>query len=263
MGKVYLLIKPDLLKVCKYLALRIETFGSDVKIFLKPHEFYVALKLVEPGALDYVLIDVRTFQSDVFNPYIEMSMMPNPAPVVVFNDPFPELDKMTAFWISKNKTYLVPRIAPERIDKLEDTFFLIEVFLKSERFNKYINVINRPETFLTEEEKLLQLDLEKFQAVHKIPPSRFKVFKYLHERLEKEVSEKELISLLFGSYIPEKRAVLFSYICELRKACRNEKSVKICINREYKGHYSMRITLPAEKVKSLNNKKKISGYWLL
>lgn len=35
MGKVYLLIKPDLLKVCKYLALRIETFGSDVKIFLK------------------------------------------------------------------------------------------------------------------------------------------------------------------------------------------------------------------------------------
>ncbi len=263
MGKVYLLIKPDLLKVCECLAQRIEMFGSDVKIFLRPHEFYLALKVAKPGTLDYVLIDVRTFQMDVFNPYVEMSLMPSPAPVVVFNDPFPALDKMAAFWISKNKTYLAHRINPERIDELEDTFFLIEVFLRSEEFNKYINAINRPETFLTEEEKMLQLDLEKFQAVHKIPPSRFKVFKYMHERLEKEVSEKELISLLFGSYLPEKRAVLFSYICELRKACRNEKSVKIRISREYKGHYSMRITLPDEKIKSLDSEKRISGYWPL
>ncbi|MGN0729150.1 hypothetical protein [Treponema sp.] len=246
MGDVFMLARPDILKVCREFAVYIEKLGCKVTVFTSPAKFYLAVRLSGKGTLDYVLIDVRVFQIDVFNPYKEMALMPNPVPVVVFNDPYPAPDSMASYWITKNNFYLVPLIDSESIEKLYPVFKLLETFLNSSEFNKYISVINRPEVFMSEKERFLHLDMEKFRLAHKISPSRFKVFKYFYEHLGKEISERELICLLFGNYIPEKKAVLLSYICDLRRAFRNETSMKIRIDREFKGHYAMRISLPAE-----------------
>lgn len=238
---VYLLTKPDLLKVCVQLALKIERTGNEVTVFTDPSEFYAALKLQKKGEVDYVMIDVRTFQLDIYNPYTDMATMPYPVPVVIFNDPYPEPDYRAAYWIAKNKRYLVPLISESAIESFHPEFFLIESYLNSDELNRYVSVINRPDIFLTPEERSRIIDLEAFRLRHRITPSRFKVFRHLYENLGKEISSEELVSLLFGSYSPEKRKVVFSYIYDLRKACRNETSVQIRIDREYKGRYAMKI----------------------
>lgn len=243
---IYLLTKPDLLKVCVQLALKIERTGSEVTLFTDPAEFYAAVKLQKKGEVDYVMIDVRTFQLDMYNPYTDMATMPHPVPVVVFNDPYPEPEYRAAYWITKNKRYLVPLISESVIESFHPEFYLIESYLNSEELNRYVSVINRPEIFLTPEERSLIINLEEFRLRHRLAPSRFKVFRHLYENLGKEISGEELVCLLFGTYSPEKRKTIFSYIYDLRKACRNETSVDIRIDREYKGRYAMKIA-PVQK----------------
>jgi DNA-binding response OmpR family regulator len=250
--KVFLLTKEDMVKVAEQIAQQVEKVGRVVTIFTNQLDFYVAIREMKPESVAFVMIDVRVFQLDVYNPYSDMLNVQNPCPVVVFNDPFPEPDKRSDYWIEKNKFYLSSVLGTSQIESFRDEFFLIESYLNSNKINPYVSVINRPEKFYTEEEKLFMIDLESFRLRHRIAPSRFKVFKLLYENLDREVSEDEILTCLHKDNKTAKRGIIFSYIHDLRKAIRNEKSAQIRIFREYKGHYVMRIS-PFPKTSEAKN----------
>ena len=241
--KVFILAKKDMLEVCKQLEHKIKSTGKDVVIFNNSNEFYTELKEAEQGEMAYTLVDVRTFQSDSFNPYSEVALMKNPVPLVVFNDPYPDPDFRAAFWISKNKTYLAARIGDEAIDSLYPSFCLLQRFLNGE-INKYIPVIACHAELLSKEDKRMRLIFEGFKANSKLPPSRLRLFDYFWNNIGEELSENEIIASVFGSCTRITRGRFYTYICNLRKALSRETAAKIEILRIFKEHYMMKVSLP-------------------
>ena len=247
--QVVILVKEDLLEVCKYLERKIKVTGKDVAVFCGPHEFYSALKNADKGEIEYALIDVRTFQSDSFNPYTEVASMANPVPIVIFNDPYPAPDDRAYFWISQNKKYFAAKIGDEAIDALYPSFHLLQDFLNGE-FNKYVPAIANHTQLLSEDEKRLSVNIEEFRVNSRLPPSRLKLFEYFWRNSGKELSEKAIVMFMFGECTYRAKARFYTYVCNLRKACKNEMAVKIEILRTFKEHYMMKVSLPAGSAES-------------
>lgn len=243
--QVVILVKEDLLEVCKYLERKIKATGKDVAVFCDPHKFYSALSSAGQGQVVYAMIDVRTFQSDSFNPYNEVASMANPVPVVIFNDPYPAPDDRAYFWISQNKKYFSAKIGDEIINALYPSFCLLEDFLDGE-FNKYVPAIVKHTQLLSEDEKRLSVNIEEFRANSRLAPSRLKLFEYFWRNSGKELSEEAIVMFMFGECTRKTKGRFYTYICNLRKACKNETTVKIEILRTFKEHYMMRVSLPQE-----------------
>ena len=247
--KVSILVKKDLVEVCKHLERKIKSAGKSVAVFCKPHEFYSVLKEARQGDLDYAMIDVRTFQSDSFNPYAEVALMTNPVPLIVFNDPYPEPDNRASFWLSQNKKYLSTKISDEAIDRLSSSFLLLQDFFNGE-INKYIPAIAKPVRFLSEDEKQLRLNLDSFRVKNKLPPSRLKLFEYFLRNMDKELSEEAIVLSMFGECTQRTKGRFYTYICNLRKVCKSEEALKIEILRTFKEHYMMKVSLPTDSTES-------------
>lgn len=243
--QVVILVKENLIEVCKHLERKIKVTGKDVVVFCDPHEFYSALKSAGQGQVAYALIDVRTFQIDSFNPYKEVALMANPVPVVIFNDPYPDPDDRVSFWISQNKKYLSARIGDEPIDALYPSLCLLADFLDG-KFNKYIPVIAKHTQLFSEEEKRLSVNIEDFEVKSKLSPSRLKLFEYFWRNSGKELSENAIVLFMFGECTRITKDRFYAYICDLRKALSRETAVKIEILRTFKEHYMMKVSLPAE-----------------
>ena len=56
-----------------------------------------------------------------------------------------------------------------------------------------------------------------------------------------ELSEEKICNLLWKEFSDKTKQTLYTYISELRKACRAEESVKIDILRKSKGIYQMTV----------------------
>ena len=243
--KVFILVKADLLELCKHLERKINSTGKDAVVFSDPDEFYCALKDAGQGDVDYALIDVRTFQTDSFNPYSKFAQMANPVPLLVFNDPYPDPDDRASFWLSMNKKYLSDKISDEAIDRLYPSFLLLQDFLNGE-FNKYIPAIANHTQFCSEDEKRLRLNLEDFKANNRLPPSHVKLFEYFWRNTGKELSEESIVMFMFGECTQRAKARFYTYICNLRKVCQSETALKIEILRTFKEHYMMKVSLATE-----------------
>ena len=243
--QVVILVKKDLLEVCKYLERKIKATGKDVVVFSNPHEFYSALKDADKGEMEYALIDVRTFQSDNFNPYNEVALMKNPVPLVIFNDPYPDPDFRAVFWISKNNTYLSDKIGNEAINRLYTSFCLLQNFFNGEN-NKFIPAIAQHVELLSKEDKRMRLILENFRANSKLSPSRLRLFEYFWHNIGERLLEEEIITSVFAECTRITKARFYTYIYDLRKALPRETAAKIEILHTSKEHYMMQVSLPAE-----------------
>lgn len=239
---VFLLTKKDQQKVCIELAAYMERTSSEVTIFTEPAEFYACIETAPPGYIEYVMIDVRTFQMDLFNPYTYIAKCKNPVPVVVYNDPYPDPDARAAFWFVKNKYYLLPKVGEKKLELLIPAFALLESYLNKHEFSNYLTAICPPHKLLTKKEKKRKEALDLFAVNHKLPKSRKKLFDLFLKNEGLELSEEKICNLLWKEFSESSRQILYSYISELRRACRAEESVKIDIIRKSKGVYQMNVS---------------------
>lgn len=238
---VFLLTKKDQLKVCIELATYMERTSSEVTIFTDSAEFYASIETAPPGDIEYVMIDVRTFQMDLFNPYTYIANGQNPVPVVVYNDPYPEPDTRAAYWFVKNKTYLLSHVGERKLELLIPAFALLESFFNKHEFSNYLKGICPPHKLLTKSEKMQKEALEQFSVNHKLSKSRKSLFDLLLKNEGKELTEENICLSLWNDYSNNTKQTLYTYISELRKACRQEEVVKINIIRKSKGIYEMTI----------------------
>ena len=238
---VFLLTKKDQLKVCVELAAYMERTCSEVTIFTDAAECYASVDTAPPGDIEYVMIDVRTFQMDLFNPYTYIAKCSNPVPVVVFNDPYPEPDSRAAYWFVKNKSYLLPYVGRNKLELLIPAFALLETYLSKHEFSSYLNGICPPKIILTKSEKKRKTALEEFAVKHRLSKSRKTLFELFLANEGSELSEEKICNLLWKEFSDKTKQTLYTYISELRKACRAEESVKIDILRKSKGIYQMTV----------------------
>lgn len=238
---VYILTKKDQVKVCVELAAYMERTSSEVTIFTEPAEFYASIDTAPPGSIEYVMIDVRTFQMDLFNPYKIIAECKNPVPVVVYNDPYPEPDMRAAFWFVKNKAYLLPHMDEKKLERLIPAFALIESYFYKHEFSDYLSVICKPKKLLTEKEKVRENALKFFAENHGLSKSRRNLLDYFLSNAGMELTEEKICTALWNESNAKSRQILYSYISELRKAFRNETKVKLEILRKGKGIYQFNI----------------------
>lgn len=239
---VFILTKKEQLNVCVELAGYMERTSSEVTIFTEPGQFYASIDTAPPGDIEYVMIDVRTFQMDLFNPYTYIARCNNPVPVVVFNDPYPDPDSRAAYWYVKNKSYLLPYVGERKLELLIPAFALLESYFHKHEFSNYLCGICPPQKLLSATEKKQKEALDRFAVNHKLPKSRKLLFEYFLMNKGKELTEEEICAALWDDCSHSSKQTLYTYISELRKACRAEESVKIDILRKGKGTYQMDVT---------------------
>ncbi|MBQ0040110.1 MAG: hypothetical protein KBS64_06775 [Treponema sp.] len=239
---VYLLTKKDQLKVCVELAAYMERTSSEVTIFTDSSDFYASIDTAPPGQLEYVMIDVRTFQMDLFSPYKYIAECKNPVPVVVYNDPYPDPESRAAYWYVKNKKYLVPYVNENKLENLIPAFSLIELYFYKYQFSKYVSVISAPEEFYTKEEIKKKVVLNEFATRHKLAKSRKELFDFFLKNEGVEVKEEDICLALWKEVSQKTKQTLYTYISEIRKACRNEHDIHIDILRISKGIYQMNVS---------------------
>lgn len=245
---IFILAKEDQVNICEHLASLIRESFRPVTVFTDIEKFWTAIHIAEPNEIEYVMIDCRTFQIDLFNPYEMMKKTGNPVPIVVFNDPYPDSDSRAAFWSRKNKDYFVPEYMDvSRVDQLQHAFIVLQSHLRNPKLNKFFAVVRNAEPFLSKEERLLIIDTEDFRRKNKLSPARFNLFMKFYENLNSSFTEKELCSLFWDDFSERRIQTLYTYIHDLRIACRKEKQVTIIIERQCKGCYCMRIFLDAEQ----------------
>ncbi len=245
---VYFLTKPEQKNISIALAVKMERTCGEVIIFTDPLDFYTACKLMKPGAVEYIVIDAKYLQLDMFNPYEEMKKSANPVPIVVYNDPYPAPDERAAYWVAKNITYFSPDIISKYdIEDLHPAFHLIESYVNSPEINPYITCINTPKPYFSDKQRETMLDVKEFQRKNKLSPSRMKVFECLHNNIGCPISEDDICYRMWKEVNAKRKQTLYSYIYDLRKACKNEKSLRIFIEHDSKGYYTERI-FPLEDI---------------
>ncbi|MCR5080823.1 MAG: helix-turn-helix domain-containing protein [Treponema sp.] len=250
---IFILTKKDQVNICEHLASLIRESFRPVTVFTDAEEFWTAIQLAKPGEVEYVMIDCRTFMIDLFNPYEMMKKTDNPVPIVVYNDPYPDSDSRAAFWLRKNKDYFVPKFMDvSRVDQLQHAFVVLQAHLRNQKLNKFFAVARDFEPFLSKEEQLLLIDTEDFRRKNKLSPARFKLFMKFYENLNVSFSEEDLCSLFWDDFSQKRVQTLYTYIHDLRIACKREEQVTILIERQCKGCYCMRIFLD-------QNQKKAAG----
>lgn len=242
---VYILTKKEQLKACMELAACMEKTCGDVTVFTNDAEFYGCLDVASPGEVEYVMIDVRTFQMDLFNPYTYIARCKNPVPVVVFNDPFPAPDERAAFWYAKNKDYFLSLLGIKRIEGLVPAFALLQEYFNNHDLQEFFSCMCPPKEFFTKAEKDCMDALEHFAENHKIIKSRKDLFDLFLHNQGKIVSTKELCMGLWNDYSMETRQRLCTYISYLRREFRKETALNIDIVRKGKELYQMTV-VPAK-----------------
>ena len=237
---IFLLTKEDQLEACKKFADYLEkTCDNEVWVFTDPKDFYVCIEVAIPGKIDYVLIDFRTTQLDLFSPYEYISESVNPVPVIMFNDPYPDPERRAAYWLNKNRDYRVPYVTEKHLKSLIPDFMIIQYYLNEHQFSRYLNGICAPQKFIPDEMLSKMKALEEFPQNHSLPKSRKKLFDLFLENKGVPMSEEDLCVAMWNEYNPVNKKNLVAYISELRRACENEDRICVDIVRTGKGMYQL------------------------
>ena len=206
------------------------------KAFTDPAEFWSVIKLSAPHQIDFIIIDYRIYQLDIFNPYKEMLRSGNIIPIVFYNDPYPEPDARAAYWKTKNKMYFVPHINSSVLDNLYPVWKKLEEYLNSPEVNPYLTVIRQNAALTDPCDKVSSFNIENFIKKSGLSSSRRKLLKIFYEHRGEELDSAFLCKRLWQN-AGEKEKVLYAYIHDIRSALAKEGSVVLSLERTGKGTY--------------------------
>lgn len=238
---VYMLTKPEQLEAAKELASYMERTCSKITIFTDCPFFYASVASASPGKLEYVLIDFRTYDYDLFSPYAYIAKLRNPVPVIIYNDPYPDPDCRAAFWYVKNKTYFPTLINKSNFMALISDFNLLQIYLQDKGLSRYFGAIATPEVFVPRAEREMKEALDKFSANHNFTKKLNMVFEYFRANEGKELKDEQICLDLWNEFNDRIKKNLQSYMSKIRSACEKEQGISIELIRKSRGIYRMSI----------------------
>ena len=226
------------MEIAKELCDFLESMCIITKLFSSPEDFWVSLKISKPGQVDFVIIDYRLYQLDVFNPYKEMQRQNNIVPIVFYNDPYPEPGSRAVYWKTKNKRYFAPYIQESFLDSLYPLWKRFETFLNSEEINPHLEVIRQAQPLHAFNDGVANFKLSSFIKMTKLTPSRAKLLEVFDAHRGEEMTVENICILVWGRSDKSALQTFYSYVHDLRSVFEKEKSVSLSLERKQKGVYA-------------------------
>jgi DNA-binding response OmpR family regulator len=194
-----------------------------VQTFTNARKFCDAAYDEGPSRIDLLMVDYMSFLNDELNPFERMVAMERVIPFIYYNTPFAKAGHRAEYWYDKIVRHIKSYIPDSKVAVLIRLFGEIDSVISAPDVQPYVRLLNEPPEMADEEaedaaeEK--DLFLENFRRQNGIHNSRFRVLKYLYDRIGEDVREEAICNDLWNEYSERKTGVLYSYISELRKLC--------------------------------------------
>lgn len=235
-------------KVCRKLASLISCYGHIVQVYTDPRQFYEVVKASGPQKIDLIGCDYTMFDWDCIDPFAIMAERKCVIPFFFYNSPFPQPEERAFHWFEKIRLRQGTQLRPGLLDMLLPELVRIQEALNSPAIQPYVKLLNAPEELPDEADELVRdFDLETFCREHRVQTSRAGVLRYLYEHRNEELEEEAICEYVWKSSAPEKIHTLYSYIHDLRKACREEKKFYVSIERTAKKTYCLVVKKSGEE----------------
>ncbi len=196
-----------------------------------------------PSRIDLLMADYLSFLNDELNPFERMKEMEQVIPFIYYNTPFARAGHRAEYWYNKIVRHIKSYIPDEKVAGLIRLFGEIDSVISSPDIQPYVRLLNEPPEMSDEEDegedREKELFLEEFRERHGIQNSRFRVLKYLYDRLGEEVTEERICTDLWNEFSEQKTGILYSYISELRRICGSDRGRRFLIERSGKRSYRL------------------------
>ena len=209
-------------KVGERIAARLRSkYNYIVQTFTSARKFMEAAYDEGPSRIDLLMADYLSFLNDELNPFEKMVEMESVIPCIYYNTPFAKAGHRAEYWYNKIVRHIKAYISDEKVAGLIRLFTQIDEIISSPDIQPYVRLLNEPPEINDEEEveEDKNLFLEGLRMQYGIHNSRFRVLKYLYDRIGEDVMEEDICNDLWNEYSERKTGVLYSYISELRKLC--------------------------------------------
>ncbi len=231
-------------KVGRRIADRLSSkYNYIVQVFTNARKFCELAYAEGPSRIDLLMVDYLSFLNDELNPFEQMVEMEKVIPFIYYNSPFAKPGHRAEYWYNKMVRHIKSYIQDEDVARLIRLFGQIDEVVSAPDVQPYVRLLNEPPEITDEEadgeEQERALFLEGFRQKHEIHNSRFRVLKYLYDRLGQEVREENICNDLWNEFSPRKTGVLYSYISELRRICSSETGKRLLIERSSKRSYRL------------------------
>lgn len=209
-------------KVGERIASRLRSkYNYIVQTFTSARMFLEAAYDEGPSRIDLLMADYLSFLNDELNPFEKMVEMESVIPFIYYNTPFAKAGHRAEYWYNKIVRHIKAYISDEKVAGLIRLFTQIDEIISSPDIMPYVRLLNEPPEINDDGEEDGEEDknlfLEGLQKQYGIHNSRFRVLKYLYERIGEDVMEEDICNDLWNEYSDRKTGVLYSYISELRK----------------------------------------------
>lgn len=227
--------------LCNKIAERLSCeYKHSVIVFTNPRQCYRTV--VESGIsnVDLIACDYMIFDMEEINPFEIMSLHNCVVPFFFYNTPYADRSDRVSFWLNKIQKRIKKSLSfrdsiSDYVNpNIREVLTQIDCIISSPEISPYVRLINEvpdfPETKLTD-----------FRQRNHIQDSRFKVLSYLFSHKDQEISEEDLCLYVWKEFSPKRIRVLYSYICELRKICRQDLTLRMAISRPSKQCYCLTV----------------------
>lgn len=190
-------------------------------------------------SFDMLLCDFRLNKTPSFNIYSIVKSKRGFLPVIFYNDPMPSDNDRVIYWLAQNEI----AFNKNNIDYLIPELKRINEVLCSPLIKPYVSLLQPPLSLYSVPGKSRVIDLNKLRNKSSMTPIIFKLFKYMYENVNKEISLKKLSKVIskkgFFLCSNKQKTNVYSYISRLRKILKSEPSVGAYIVRTSPGYYEL------------------------
>ncbi len=212
-----------------------ENYNHEVRVFTNPRMCYRNVILTGISKVGLIACDYMMFDMEEINPFEIMSLHKCVLPFIFYNTPFAEHTDRVSFWLNKiHKRMRSSAMSEEKMAELKDVLMQLDKTISSPDINPYVRLLNEAPDFP-------EVELNCFRQRNHIQSSRFKVLSYLFSHKDQEISEEDLCMHVWNDFSQKRIRVLYSYICELRKICRQDLKLHMAISRPSKQCYCLTV----------------------
>ncbi|MCR5762096.1 MAG: helix-turn-helix domain-containing protein [Treponema sp.] len=216
-----------------------EKYNHIVRVFTNPRICYRTVITTGVSKVDMIACDYMIFDLEEIDPFKIMSVHNCVVPFFFYNNPFADSSDRASFWFNKIQKRIRLSLSDEAYSKyvmpdIKDGLKQISSIISSPEINPYVRLMNASPDFPEQE-------LTYFRQRNHIQYSRYKVLSYLFSHKNEKISEEDLCMHVWNDFSPKRIRVLYSYICELRKICRDDMTLRLSISRPGKQCYCLSV----------------------
>lgn len=221
--------------LCNKIAERLmQQYNHIVRVFTNPRECYKAAISIGVSKIDLVACDYMIYDVEEINIFELMAVHNCIVPFFFYNSPFSVCKDRVSFWYDKMNRHIKYYSPDYVLPDIKAGLRNVDEIISAPDISPYIKLLAPTPQFPGQE-------LNSFRLRNKINFSRFKVLSYLYDHKNQDVSEQDLCLNLWNEVSPKRIKILYSYISELRKICRQDDILKMAISRSEKQSYCLTV----------------------